>query len=231
MSPPIRCRITDLIPDLVPLPGTRVVDVGCGDGTLVRALTRLGADVTGIECNETVLARARAAEPIARERYLGGVGQALPLPDTAVDLVTFVNSLHHIPVSEQSRSLAEARRVLVPGGHVLVNEPLAEGPYFELLRPLEDETEVRRAAQAAVRGAASSGLEAVAERIYLSPIRYDDYESFARRMIAIDPRRQARLSDNETNLRAAFKALARRHDGAWHFDQPCRIDLLRKATP
>jgi trans-aconitate methyltransferase len=64
-----RRRHTEVLGELLPLAGCRLVDIGCGAGPLVRALTRKGARVTGIEPQAARVAEARAAEPLGEERY------------------------------------------------------------------------------------------------------------------------------------------------------------------
>ena len=62
-------------------------------------------------------------------------------------------------------------------------EPLAEGDYFELARPIDDETEVRAAAYRAIGDAIGEGrLRQEAELVYDAPIPYADYESFRQRL-------------------------------------------------
>ena len=60
----------------VDLQGRIVVDVGCGDGTFVRALARAGAEAIGIEVSEDAVARARAQDP--DHRYLLGGAAGAP---------------------------------------------------------------------------------------------------------------------------------------------------------
>jgi 16S rRNA A1518/A1519 N6-dimethyltransferase RsmA/KsgA/DIM1 with predicted DNA glycosylase/AP lyase activity len=60
----------DRLHALVPVEGRRIVDVGCGDGALVRALTRRGGKLTGIEIDARALAPALASPIVADERYL-----------------------------------------------------------------------------------------------------------------------------------------------------------------
>ena len=130
----------------LPIGGSNIVDVGCGDGSLVRFLTREGAHVTGIECYESTLARANDHERVADEEYHLGFGQELPLEAESADVVIFANSLHHVPIEEQENALREAGRVLRAGGLLCVREPLAQGPSFEAHKLVDDETAVRFAA-------------------------------------------------------------------------------------
>lgn len=222
-----RQRALDVLCALIPLAGQRVVDVGCGEGTLVRSLTGCGAQVIGVECGAEMLAMARATPVVGAEYYVEGVGQALPLPAASTDVVVFMNSLHHVPPDSMAAALDEAARILVPGGMVVVNEPLAEGDFFALTRMVEDEEEVRAAALAAVQAAVARGpLRAGTEKLYLNPLRFPNYEAFAARMARIDPVRQARINAQDAALRAMFQqrgeALA---DGIW-FYQPARLIRL-----
>ncbi len=229
MTQPIRRRALDVISEHVDLVGRQVVDVGCGEGGLVRALVQCGARVVGVECGAEMLERARAAERIGDEQYLEGVGQALPLPDASVDRVIFMNSLHHVPLEHIADALAEAARVLVPGGLVLVNEPIADGDFYQVTRLVEDEKEVRAAAFTAIRDACVTGVFAEqAEVIYLNPVRMESYEAFATRMGLIDATRKALVEANEAILRARFHELAAERDGAFFFDQPSRLNILMK---
>ncbi len=65
--------------------GLRVLDIGCGDGSFVRFMTRQGAEATGLEISEEKLARARAAEPAGHEDYQVGRGEALPFSGKLFD--------------------------------------------------------------------------------------------------------------------------------------------------
>ncbi len=147
-----------------------VVDIGCGGGALVRALTGLGARVTGVEISESQLAGAIAQDNGGGARYLVGRAERLPLDDSSVDIVVFMRSLHHVPHDQLGAALAEARRVIRPGGAVYVAEPLAEGSFFELTRMVDDETGVRAAAQAALTHAADDGLRRSTTVEYDAPL-------------------------------------------------------------
>ena len=220
---------TAVIRELLTLAGRRALDVGCGDGGLTRFLTRQGAQVVGLECGEAQMVRARAAERAGDERYLFGRAEALPFSAAGFDLVVLFHVLHHVPAAAQSLALAEARRVLRQDGLLYIQEPLAEGPYFEMIRPIEDETALRAVAYEKIQQACSEGLfGAEAEVSYAAPVKHKDFESFKAGLIAVDPRRAATVAANEASLEAAFTAAAeQREDGFW-FHVPARANLLRK---
>jgi ubiquinone/menaquinone biosynthesis C-methylase UbiE len=94
--PPVRSA-RDVLDETLPAGAPVVVDVGCGDGALVRHLARRGARAIGVEPGAQPLARARASEPVGGERYEEGGADALPLEDASADVVVFANSLHHVP--------------------------------------------------------------------------------------------------------------------------------------
>lgn len=106
-------------------PGHRVLDIGCGTGTLLALLKRLhpDVDVTGIDPDPKALARARrkADRAAASIRLDQGFADALPYADATFDRVFSSFMLHHLEDQEQAATLREVRRVLAPAGsfHVL----------------------------------------------------------------------------------------------------------------
>ena len=101
-------------------PGDRVLDLGCGAGRFVAALREAGADAVGVELAEGALERARRNVPGADLRLLDP-GGSVPLGHGEVDLVWCSEVLEHVP--DTIALLTEARRVLKPGGRLLVTVP------------------------------------------------------------------------------------------------------------
>ena len=222
-------RNTDVIIETIALEGKRVIDVGCGDGNLVRLLTKHGARVLGVECSPRQLAKAKAAAKIGMEEIVEGIGQSLPSPDGDADLVVFFNSLHHIPSASMGMALAEAARVLKPGGQVYISEPLPQGKFFEAVRPIDDETEFRAAALAAIRACGNHGLREVTEIRFTHTIRMESYEVFRDRIISANSERDRLFVQLDKEMRTHFDQLASRDtDGTFLFEQPMRVNLLRK---
>src|ERR671923_469599 len=101
--------------------GQTAVDVACGTGALTRELAASapGATVLGVDFSWEMVRRAAAAPgPVAA--YLVGDALRLPLRDASADVVTIAFGLRNLP--EPGRGLLEFRRVLRPGGRVVVCE-------------------------------------------------------------------------------------------------------------
>ncbi len=208
--------------------GSTIVDVGCGAGALTHRLASDGAQVVGVDPSADAIARA-SADAGSGERYVVGRAEELPLPDRHADAVTFLNSLHHVPPETLGQALAEARRVLREEGVVYVQEPLAQGRYFELVRLIEDETEVRAAAQRALRAALGRGLELARELEYQAPVQLRDFGAFRNRMVLTDRRRAEILKTRVTELEERFYAAGRPDRDGWSFFQPTRVTVLRRS--
>jgi SAM-dependent methyltransferase len=206
----------DVLAELVPLHGREVVDVGCGDGALVRALVARGATAVGVEVSEEAIGRAYARDPSGR--YLLGSAEALPLADDSADACVMMRSLHHVPPAAMGAALAELRRVLRDGGVAYVAEPVAAGQYFELVSLIDDEREARALAQAAID--AAPGLLRAHTVEYDVPLRIAGFAAFRDRVVAADPDRAALFAAREDALRERFAAMT--EDTA-----PMRADLLR----
>ena len=106
-----------------------------------------------------------------------------------------------------------------------------KGSYFELVRPVEDETEVRAKAYEAIRGAVAGGLLAQQRELcYEAPLKHRSFEDFSAGLIAVDNRRRSRVEAAEAALRAGFESAAEQQGGAFWFYQPCRLNLLRRTN-
>jgi ubiquinone/menaquinone biosynthesis C-methylase UbiE len=103
-------------------PGHRVLDIGCGTGTLAAMIKRThpDVDVTGIDPDPRALDRAarKAARAGAAIRFDRGFGDALPYPDASFDRVFSSMMFHHVPRGEKRGVMAAVRRVLKPGGRL-----------------------------------------------------------------------------------------------------------------
>jgi ubiquinone/menaquinone biosynthesis C-methylase UbiE len=103
-------------------PGHRVLDIGCGTGTLAIVVRQRhpAAEVVGLDPDAYALARARrkAQRAGAGVRFDQGFADALEYPDATFDRVFSSMMFHHLGKDQKDRALAEVRRVLKPGGRL-----------------------------------------------------------------------------------------------------------------
>jgi ubiquinone/menaquinone biosynthesis C-methylase UbiE len=107
--------------------GERVLDVGCGTGTLtMSAKRRVGAsgEVCGVDAAVEMVARARHKSAAAglEIEFRAAVAESLPFVDASFDAVLTCLMLHHLPPDLREVALREMRRVLRPAGRLLVVE-------------------------------------------------------------------------------------------------------------
>ena len=105
-------RIDRLIPIA---PGDSVLEVGCGQGHLTKALADRGVDIVGIDANP------QAAEVAGSGLVRQMMAEALEFDDETFDYIVSVHAIEHIPPLQQA--LREMVRVLVPGGRALFIYP------------------------------------------------------------------------------------------------------------
>lgn len=115
------------------LPAREVLEVGGGRSGLARLLYP-NAHVTTLDVEEQHAAAYVNRDP--QVRFVVGDATELPFPDDSFDVVTFLDVLEHIP--DDARAVAEATRVLRPGGFVLVTTPSHHWrfPYYRALAPI-----------------------------------------------------------------------------------------------
>lgn len=94
----------------------RAVDIGCGEGRFCRLLSDRGTTTIGVDPVESLIERARRLDPDGDYRL--GRAEELPVVDADADLVVAYLTLIDVP--DLDAAVAEMRRVLVPGGRVVI---------------------------------------------------------------------------------------------------------------
>ncbi len=212
-----------LLATVGPVDGLHIIDVGCGEGQLVRALAKRGARVTG--CDPFIAPTDWTTEGSGSYRLIKAPAHALPEPDQSADLVLFVFSLHHVPAAKLEGAFAEARRVLRHSGRLYVAEPLAEGPHQYIMELFHDETAVRKGAAQALANFAKPQFATDRISSYTDARSYADFDTFADRMIAnMRFNGYTEAAVLAPDVRRRFAEADAKHRGK--FDQPVRIDYF-----
>jgi SAM-dependent methyltransferase len=112
--------------ELVPEATASVLEIGCGEGRVVRDLAERGHTVVGVDPSPTLVSYARLADD--RSNYVVAQGEALPFSDNEFEIVIAYNSLQN--VNDLSQVVAEAARVLAPTGRfcVCIAHPMTDMP-------------------------------------------------------------------------------------------------------
>jgi SAM-dependent methyltransferase len=114
---------------LGPVTGRQVLDAGCGPGLYLRELLDRGAEVTGFDASPVMVSLARRRIPDRVRIDQAVLGEPLPYPDRAFDLVVCALAIHY--AHDRAAAFAEFWRVLRPGGAVVVS---TQHPVMDWLR-------------------------------------------------------------------------------------------------
>ena len=105
-------RLSALFDKLAPVRGKRILDLGCGKGRFARRLSQRGAEVYGLDLSSSMIAKASGIPRVK------GSARRLPFRAEAFDAVIAVEVFEHL--LDLSEAIREARRVLRPGGSILI---------------------------------------------------------------------------------------------------------------
>ena len=113
-----------------PLAGRRVLDVGCGNGSLARQLAWQGAQVTGVDASPPIIVQAQqreAQKKLGIDYHVADAARMEPIGDSGFDLVVSCMALQDIP--DAAETIREAARVLRPMGRLVA---LFSHPCFDV---------------------------------------------------------------------------------------------------
>ena len=225
----LNCHDSDIYNRLLSLDNSHILELGCGGADITRRIATSGAGrrITALEVDVIAHEKNLLIADLPNVTFGLSGAQQIPLQDESVDVVFMFKSLHHVPVDLMETSMHEIRRVLKPGGHAYISEPVFAGDFNEILRLFHDEETVREAAFNVLKKAVDEGLLELVEEIFFnSPRTYESFSEFEDHTIKAT--HSSHQLDDE--LYALVKQRFEQHvgdDGA-HFSNPMRVDLLRR---
>jgi ubiquinone/menaquinone biosynthesis C-methylase UbiE len=225
---PIRNEI-DVIRELLPLDGARLLELGCGAAEKTRQIIeKTGAEeIVAAEVDQVQHRKNLQVEGLSGVTFKSYGAESIAEPDASFDAVVMFKSLHHVPVPLMDQALREIRRVLKPGGLAYISEPVFAGDFNEVLRLFHDESGVRQAAFDAVCRAVEEGvLELASEVFFRNVIRLESFSQFEQGILQATHTDHNLTPDLLSRVRNKFESF--RGEAGYRFEIPNRVDLLRR---
>ena len=177
----------------------KMLDVGCGTGLFASKVQHSlpHVEVCGVDLVSDMLAKGQARWRLHRAHVLPvqGDSERLPFASGSFDIVTCANSFHHYP--RQDRAVAEMRRVLRPGGRLMIIDGYRDGVWGWFIYDVcvaGVEGEVHHASARRFRDLMTqAGLQAIAQRIYHGPAPFLITEAIATEPVPVVPAPHFRL--------------------------------------
>ena len=218
----------DVVCRALDLKDARVLELGCGAAEKTRQIASGGADeVVAAEVDATQHAKNLQADVPANVVFKAYGAEHIEEEDASFDAVVMFKSLHHVPVQDMQRAMAEIARVLKPGGRAYISEPVFEGDFNEVIRLFHDEEAVRSAAFEAVCESVEQGVFALKEQIFFrNRVRLEAFEQFERGILNATHTDHQLTQALYEQVRAKFESF--KSDQGFVFDVPNRVDLLEK---
>jgi SAM-dependent methyltransferase len=115
--------------DIVPPPGRRTLEIGCGEGRVTRDLQGLGHRMSSMDSSASLISASKDLDPGGR--YVRADAASVPFADSSFDLVVAYNSL--MDMEDMTEAVHEAARVLEPGGLfcICVTHPVGDAGKFQ----------------------------------------------------------------------------------------------------
>lgn len=228
---PVICDEFEIVKDLLPLDGARILELGCGKAEKTRAIAQKSQvmSITALEVDEIQHAKNLLVKDLPNVRFCLGGAQAIPADDSSFEIVFMFKSLHHVPIDMMDQAFMEIRRVLKPGGLAYLSEPVYAGEFNDILRLFHDEKSVREAAFAAIQRAVHQGtLEFVSQTFFSTPGHFDDFAQFEEQILKVTHTQHHLSPALYSEVQDAF--MRRMTPQGFDFGQPIRVDLLRKTA-
>jgi len=206
-----------------------ILELGCGSAIIATLIASQGKDrkIIAFEVDKIQHEKNLQIDDLPNVEFKFAGAEKIPEADESADIVMMFKSLHHVPLESMLQCMQEISRVLKPGGHVYISEPIFEGEFNEVLRLFNDEKIVREAAFSSVKAAVDSGLFSLVKQIFFNaPVFFQDAAEFEEAVIGTTHSNHKVTPVVLEQIRSLL--LKNKKDDGIHFTMPVRVDLLSK---
>ena len=220
-------RDIDVIDQLLTVDQQFLVDAGCGNLGLSKALAKRGARVLGIDPDPIQAEINLKADVFPNVGFAHTGATSIPVENASVDGVLFPYSLHHIPAEMYPAVFDELSRILKADGFVYVIEPVAAGDLNEVMRLFHDEADVRADAQHALDTIAIPLFREVSVVTYKLLVEYASWEDFRDKFTGLSYNTASYTYEQVNNDAVKARFLSMAEAAEFKFEKPMKVTCLR----
>lgn len=209
----------------------KVLELGCGAAEKTRMIVAKTSveSVVAAEVDEIQHQKNLAVKDLDRVTFKAYGAEAIEEIDESFDIVLMFKSLHHVPLDLLDKAFDEIHRVLKPGGHAYISEPVFAGRFNEIMRVYHDEQVVRQAAFDAIARSVEKGLfHLKSEYFFENRIQLESWQQYEKNMLGVTHTDHDLSSEQYAEVKRRF--LASKTEAGFVYEIPNRVDLLRKAS-
>ena len=182
------CTEENIIKELLSLDDKQILDLGCGDAkhSLSIASEGKGRTILALEVDKVQHEKnlQNPNTPPNLTFALGGAEAISVAADSTFHVVFLFKSLHHVPPELMSKAMEEVYRVLRPGGHAYISEPVSSqrgNSFMDMVQLFHDERRVQQLAFETVKACVERGQFHLVKEVFFNvPLHYASFADFER---------------------------------------------------
>ena len=204
-----------------------ILDIGCGNGWFSEWSFSQGAkNVFAIDPikEQIEIAKKNSKYNI---NFKVGFAEDLPFENKKFDLIFFFNSLHHVSLSMIKKALNEGKRVTKETGCMFIIEPLSTGTFNEILKLVDDESNIRAKAYCEISSFYQNTFTSNEEIFYEENKEFNEFSEFCNLLLSADPKRKDMIVKIKDKLIHKFNSLSKYTNNKYQFIQPMRMNIIK----
>ena len=204
-----------------------VLDIGCGNGWFSeRSFSQGAKNVFAIDPikEQIEMAKKNSKYNIS---FKVGFAEDLPFENNKFDLIFFFNSLHHVSLGMIKKALDEGKRVARDTGRMFIVEPLSIGTFNEILKLVDDESNIRAKAYYEISNFYQNTLAPNEEIFYEEKKEFNQFSEFCNLLLSADPKRKDMIVKIKDKLIHKFNSLSKYTNNKYQFIQPMRMNIIK----